>query len=269
MCIAIVKEKGIAMPSKETLKICWENNSDGAGYMYLKDGKVHIRKGFMSIDGLISSLKEKRFTADDLVSIHFRIATQGRVCPENTHPFPVSTYRNDLKKLKVSMDMGIVHNGMIPMEDDKEDSDTQTYIYSTLAYFKYDLKKFHVRNMVELSIFGSRIAILDKDGFKKFGSWVEDKETGLFFSNDGYKGVKKKSRIIYYGNGSQAFPESWWKDNEEKRDEKSFRDSQEKICFDPDGTESVNFCFVCDNYSHLDRDGLCLRCAMEFDQMES
>ena len=47
MCILVIKPKGKEMPSKKILRNCWENNPDGAGMMYVKDGHVVIDKGYM------------------------------------------------------------------------------------------------------------------------------------------------------------------------------------------------------------------------------
>ena len=56
MCIIAIKEKGVAMPDLETLNNMWNNNPDGAGYMFPFDGKVHIRKGFMSLKSSLKTL---------------------------------------------------------------------------------------------------------------------------------------------------------------------------------------------------------------------
>ena len=47
MCIIVAKEKGQKLPSKDILKTCFNNNDDGAGFMYVQDGKVIIDKGYM------------------------------------------------------------------------------------------------------------------------------------------------------------------------------------------------------------------------------
>jgi hypothetical protein len=49
MCIAVYKRVGVKMPSDKILETCFENNSDGAGYMFAHGGKVNIKKGFMTL----------------------------------------------------------------------------------------------------------------------------------------------------------------------------------------------------------------------------
>ena len=44
MCIIIEKPKYAKTPSRKVLKNCWDNNPDGAGYMYNAGGKVYIYK---------------------------------------------------------------------------------------------------------------------------------------------------------------------------------------------------------------------------------
>lgn len=47
MCIAIVKPQGTEI-SDEYLKNCFENNPDGAGIAYARDGKLYIVKGIFN-----------------------------------------------------------------------------------------------------------------------------------------------------------------------------------------------------------------------------
>ena len=46
MCIAILSEHGVEIPTEEVLKRCWNKNPDGAGYAYLnKDNEWTVKKG--------------------------------------------------------------------------------------------------------------------------------------------------------------------------------------------------------------------------------
>lgn len=44
MCIIAVKEKGYKL-NEEYVKNCFLHNSDGAGFMFVDNNKVHIEKG--------------------------------------------------------------------------------------------------------------------------------------------------------------------------------------------------------------------------------
>ena len=196
MCIIAIKEAGVAMPDLQTLNNMWENNPDGAGYMYPKDGMVHIRKGFMEFEDLKNDL-DKLAKAIDIKStpiiMHFRIGTHGvRRNPANTHPFPVSKRRDELKALRFETKIGVAHNGIISsMEHDPDISDTMMYTLKVLAPMKSGNRKFyknkHLLNLVENTIEGSRMCFMDGEGYiSRVGDWTEDKDTGMIYSNGTY-----------------------------------------------------------------------------------
>ena len=58
---------------------------DGAGYMYARDGKVTIHKGFMNIEDFLTAVHAEQFTPQDSVVYHFRISTQTGVNAPMTH----------------------------------------------------------------------------------------------------------------------------------------------------------------------------------------
>ena len=57
MCIIIAKNRNGRLPSEEELKTSFEYNSDGAGFMYIDNGKVVIDKGYMTYDSFIKHPK--------------------------------------------------------------------------------------------------------------------------------------------------------------------------------------------------------------------
>ena len=85
MCIICVSPARTRQPSISQIKMMFQSNPHGAGYMYARDGRVHIHKGFMDIDSFLSAVKAEHFTAKDSVVYHFRISTQAGVNPEMTH----------------------------------------------------------------------------------------------------------------------------------------------------------------------------------------
>ena len=59
MCIAIYSLIGTKIPTDEILKICFQNNNDGAGFCFNTDNnQVQIVKGFMDFDSFITALHE-------------------------------------------------------------------------------------------------------------------------------------------------------------------------------------------------------------------
>ena len=101
MCVVVYKPKNKEMPSEKTLLDCFLANPDGAGYMFQKDNKVKIKKGFMTFkafyDSLVKDYAETGKNTDYV--LHFRISTQGGVNKPLCHPYPVSKNMDDLKQL--------------------------------------------------------------------------------------------------------------------------------------------------------------------------
>lgn len=189
-CIIISKPAGIAVPSIDTLKNCWDRNSDGAGYAIAKNGVVRIHKGIMTW---------REFAKIDFAALtpfacifHFRWATHGSKSAGNTHPFPVT---GDMRKCKRAADVAIAHNGVIPrvriVKDDY--SDTMSYIEKRIAPYWKECKK---RGSYMFSVKASRKILLDETGSKwaflypnghiiNVGQGI--KVDGVWFSNNGFR----------------------------------------------------------------------------------
>ena len=136
MCIICVSPAKVRQPSMKTIRTMFERNPHGAGYMYARDGKVHISKGYINIDDFLSALHDEHFTAKDPVVYHFRISTQAGVNPQMTHPFPLSNQRAHMKALDVDCRCGVAHNGIIRLTTDptnREYSDTAIFITDYLS----------------------------------------------------------------------------------------------------------------------------------------
>ena len=193
MCVIAYKPNNIAFPSDTILKNCYENNPDGAGFMYAYKGEVHIQKGYDSWEAFKNALEKARKLTGDKVPyvMHFRIATQGYE-KTMTHPFPLSSKMSNLKKLKYDCNIGVAHNGILDITSDgaKDYSDTMKFITDYLcliirSYTWYNDER--TKQLIENLIVGSRLAILDKKGHcELMGSgWVED--SGVYYSNESYK----------------------------------------------------------------------------------
>lgn len=193
MCVIAYKPNNIAFPSDTILKNCYENNPDGAGFMYAYKGEVHIQKGYDSWEAFKNALEKARKLTGDKVPyvMHFRIATQGYE-KTMTHPFPLSSKMSNLKKLKYDCNIGVAHNGILDITSDGSInySDTMKFItdYLCLIIRSYSwYKDDRTKQLIENLIVGSRLAILDKKGHcELMGSgWVED--SGVYYSNESYK----------------------------------------------------------------------------------
>ena len=191
MCVICASPKGTRQPSLSEIKRMFYRNPHGAGYMYARDGKVVIHKGFMNLGDFLAALKSEHFTAADSVVYHFRISTQAGVNPEMTHPFPLSNQREDMKALDVICSCGIAHNGVIRLTTDpteKEYSDTAIFITDYLSRIirrKADLKDEATLALI-WKLAQSKLAIMDGDGYvATVGHFIDDH--GLLFSNDSYQ----------------------------------------------------------------------------------
>ena len=192
MCIIAVSKKGVRQPSLKQLRAMYDNNPDGAGYMYAKDGQVHIHKGFMNWEDFERNIKAEAFTEDDPVVYHFRISTQAGVCPTMTHPFPLTDNLSLCEKLDMTCPVGLAHNGIIRMT-----SFTKEVRYSDTAYFiawymtklirnGEDLTDPFVTDMIDV-LTNSKWAIMDgaTGEIVTVGKFTNVK--GLLFSNDSYE----------------------------------------------------------------------------------
>lgn len=197
MCIIVAKEKNVELPSKETLRRCFNKNPDGSGMMFVDKGKVCIRKGFMTFDEfynyLIKMDSQLNFKNKSLV-MHFRISTGGNVDEGNCHPYPITSNVKKLRKTSCMCDVGMVHNGVISSYSnmDKVLNDTQMFVKNMVSTFHMLDKDFckneMVLNALDDIIGWSRLCFLtDDDNLYYVGEFIED--NGVKYSNDGYLNV--------------------------------------------------------------------------------
>src|SRR3990172_4138376 len=187
MCIAIYKPENQIL-SDETLKNCWDNNPDGAGFMYVENDILHVKKGYLNYEEFYNAYKEKEQTT---VVLHFRIGTHGEINKEMTHPFNVTN------------ELAFVHNGIISgVSTSKEYSDTWHFIEEILKpiLIRHNsiikLKAF--QKLINDFIGWSKLIFMDNKGqclIFNSEKGEEDKKTGIWYSNNSYKVAKRG--IIY------------------------------------------------------------------------
>ena len=191
MCIICISPSKVRQPDLHTLATMFYMNPHGAGYMYARNGKVHIRKGFMDFASFHTAVRRERFTAEDSVVYHFRISTQAGVQPQMTHPFPLSNQGPRLRALRESCRFGIAHNGVIQLTADpnnKQYSDTAIFIANYLTDLikrQADLHDPKLLNQIH-ELAQSKLAIMDATGYvATVGKFINDH--GLLFSNTSYR----------------------------------------------------------------------------------
>lgn len=200
MCIIIAKYKNGRLPKKTELKNSFEYNSDGAGFMYVDNGKVIIDKGYMKYEDFINRFdklckKYDNFNNKSLI-IHCRIGTSSSNTAENTHPYPITKKEKYLHAKYIKADLGVAHNGIIseytPNWKNPTTNDTQEFIMKYLAPLYKNYKEFYknkyIMNGIK-NIINSKLAFLDTSDHIYFvgkENFIEE-EKGLFFSNNTYQ----------------------------------------------------------------------------------
>lgn len=219
MCIIVAKNKLTPLPKEDYLKNCFTNNPDGSGFMYVDNGKVIIDKGYMTYNSFKKHYdklckKYKNFEGKSLV-MHFRIGTAGANSKENTHPYPITTSKNNLHKTYFRTNLGMAHNGVIhdynPPTDIKDMNDTQNFIIKYVAplynhYEDFYKNEYILKGLDEIT--NSKLAFLDKyDNIYLVGTFVED-ESGVKYSNSNYKPYEYTYK--YYGDYYKYYDEYYY-----------------------------------------------------------
>lgn len=212
MCIIVAKDKMTKLPKDEYLKNCFDNNPDGAGFMYVDNEKVIIDKGYMTYKSFKKRYKKLCRKYNDFINkslvMHFRIGTAGANSKENTHPYPVHYDKDILHKTYYRTSLGMAHNGIIhdynPPAGDKTTNDTQNfimkYVYPLYKHYPKFYKNKYIMDGLK-DITGSKLAFLDKsDNIYLVGDFKTD-DNGVKYSNSNYLSSYDEYYDKYYDYG--------------------------------------------------------------------
>lgn len=195
MCIIAASKRGKRQPTFEEITAMFVNNPHGAGYMVARDGKVQIRKGFMTLYEYLKAIDAENFTDDDPVVYHCRISTQAGIKAEMTHPFPWSSNLDDMELLDCdTTSCGFAHNGIIRITSDPTNtrySDTAIFITKMMPSIvtgDADLRDPKVIDLID-TLTESKWAIMDSTGFIATVGRFNDCD-GVLFSNYSYESRK-------------------------------------------------------------------------------
>ena len=194
MCVIICKRRGLKMPSNDIIRKCFDANEDGFGMAFTSpnSSKVTILKGAMTLKEAFKIIKQVKDARNRHVVMHFRIATHGKIRPENCHPFPMSGQIKWLKELSLLTPIAIAHNGVINIKEDgetgyqqgigreAENSDTQLFIKYYLAGLGAIVLNKQVAKLIEGFAKG-KFAILTNQGIRTLGKFEE--KDGIMYSN--------------------------------------------------------------------------------------
>lgn len=173
MCIAIVKPRGVNL-AEDRLRICFENNPDGAGFAIATDSGVAIHKGYTSFSAFWTAYRELRVD-EHVALVHFRITTRGENSARNHHPFPVAAG-------------ALVHNGTIGWLGQAGKGPSDTALFAGLLQDMSVAQWRRLRPLIEHSTGWSRFALLTHEGEAVLFNATEWEEAdGALYSNDSFR----------------------------------------------------------------------------------
>ena len=183
MCVIIGISKG-KMISDEEIEKAWNTNSDGAGYMYRKDGKVYYKRGFMDKDEYIEEVK--KIMGKYSLVLHLRISTSSKVNKMQTHPYELDniTQIQGVTEQPVSCMNGIVSR--TAYDDIPDCNDTMSYIVQNNELFKKFITLDNMNDKIHLIDFikehsGAKWAVMTPTETLFSGGFIE--EDGVWYSN--------------------------------------------------------------------------------------
>ena len=240
MCIAIYKpaEKSI---TKDTLKTCFTNNPDGAGFSYINTDYMGISrmkiKKYMKFDDFWRAYsKAIDIAPNSPFLIHFRIGTHGEKTTYNCHPF------------FVNKELTFIHNGIISgVGTDKRKSDTQLFNDKVLKKLPKGWQYNEgIQTLVESFIGGSKLIMMDINGDvtifnENKGVWDND----CWYSNESYK---PRTPVVYAGVYRGRSRQNWWEYDQQTVEECDMCTSQRSLKWldiykDPESPSE--FVFIC------------------------
>lgn len=211
MCVICYKPASVSFPDRATLENCFYNNPDGAGYAVWRNGDnfVTYRKGFFLFDDLYNALMDENIQKEDIVAVHFRIATHGKVNAKNCHPFCVTDDKELVSSTEGFCKSVVIHNGILGKKysSDKNVSDTLSF---TMALAKQESKLINdgtIESFIKKETEGSRILYLNAYDNKVImtGNWIYDKQTKCYFSNYSFE-IYDGFSSYYSGKYAPLYP---------------------------------------------------------------
>ncbi len=237
MCIILTCEKNVR-PDHDMIETCFWNNPDGAGIMWVEDGKVQIAKGFMDEESLEAAIAS--VPLESPLVIHMRIATSGGVNVGTCHPFPVCRNLDALHAPNVECRAAVAHNGVIygvPTDDKKGISDTVYFVSHEIAdmWRKDNKVTKKLRRRITHDAPANRFAIMTEDGrVFRLGSGWESVSRGIEASNSTWR---------------HSFRSKWSKWDYLWDDFEDVTDEYEKLGYDVDNDYAAavdRMCPLCD-----------------------
>lgn len=190
MCVLIVKNKGVKMPSQNILAACASANPHGFG-IATPNGVFKT----LNVDEFLSVCE--KITPDTPAIIHCRYATHGSIKTENCHPFECK-------------DWIFAHNGVLDItpKNDMTDSETAFLQIFLPLILVNGIANRNVRKVIEfVRGYGSKFAFMNKKTAKiyTFGEFTDIK--GAKFSNTRWQSRMTESRPLglYFSKADRSY----------------------------------------------------------------
>ena len=241
MCVIVYKSKNAKLP-ESVIRDCFTANDDGAGFTVINSEGVFTRKGFMTVEELLTALSE--FKTECECILHFRISTSGVVNPINCHPYPISNKSEVYTHLNLDGLDVIYHNGIIVSKLTSWSNDIDLYS-DTMLLARDILAKSNktgrgnILTLISNTSTNKFITVSKRGEVTLYGNFTE--RDGIFYSNMywSFKTVTTATNnAIITGNGHNNY--QW------------------------DSTK--NYCKKCKTYLYpYERnsyDGLCMECGL-------
>lgn len=209
MCL-IMFSRNINRIQNDWYKNSKATNGDGLGVMFPENGRLVVLKALdsKSQDELFEQVK-KRVKPGTPVATHQRFGTSGKKDTTNVHPFKLLS-----KDEGDSIDLYMMHNGIISIKEIGDLCDTATYAeYVLRPMLKRDNDLWHTdefKLLMDLGIGSSKLLFMDNSGNVEFvgenrGAWKHKVwlSTPSYIENNAYLFDYRSSgnyTYPYYGN---------------------------------------------------------------------
>lgn len=189
MCVIIVKKKGVEMPSERELRLAYEYNPHGCGFVS-SNGLYWRGMDFEEFLRRVGGVSK-----EDACIIHFRIATHGSIGPKNCHPF-----RGELNGEPVYF----AHNGVLPIRPKGDVTDSEAEFRDVLlpAMGTFGYRSSEFSRLVARVIHTSKFAFMYRGEARVFGRWFRDSD-GLLWSNLNHRSYDYRS--FAYGRSREIY----------------------------------------------------------------
>jgi predicted glutamine amidotransferase len=201
MCVAVFIPELSTLEhniTKDIMRLCWTNNSDGAGYMFVAGSKLVIKKGFYKFKPLYKSFfRDQQDNKTSKFVLHFRIASRGSMSVNNCHPHTI-----------IQDTLAMVHNGTILNDAKMNEGDSDSVIFAKQFLAKLP-SNFYMNEtysyLLDKYLNRNKVIVLDsQNNHHVYNEYLGVWDNGVWYSNESYKEEPKPTAITSYATYQHA-----------------------------------------------------------------